>query len=43
LYDSSRLPPKLIAIEEDGHLVVNRKRLYRQIEKQTEQDHEENI
>ena len=43
LYDASRLPPKLIAIEEDGHLVVNRKRLYRQIEKQTEQDHEESV
>ncbi len=41
LYDASRLPPKLIAIEEDGHLVVKRKRLYWQIEKQTGQDHEE--
>jgi predicted ABC-type ATPase len=43
LYDASRLPPKLIAIEEDGQLVVNRKRLYRQIEKQSEQSHEESI
>jgi predicted ABC-type ATPase len=43
LYDASRLPPNLIAIEEDGQLVVNRKRLYRQIEKQTEQDHEESV
>jgi predicted ABC-type ATPase len=41
LYDASRLPPKLIAIEEDGYLVVKQKRLYRQIEKQTDQDHEE--
>ena len=41
LYDASRLPPKLIAIEEDGQLVVKRKRLYRRIEKQAEEDHEE--
>ncbi len=43
LYDASRLPPKLIAIEEDGQLVVTRKRLYRQIEKQAEEDHEESV
>lgn len=41
LYDASRLPPKLIAREEDGHLIVKQKRLYRRIEEQTEQDHEE--
>ena len=41
LFDSSRLPPKLIAIEEGGQLVVKQKRLYRRIETQTEGDHEE--
>ena len=38
---ASRLPPKLIATEGDGLLVVKRKGLYSQIEKQTEEDHEE--
>jgi predicted ABC-type ATPase len=41
LYDASRLPPKLIATESDGLLVVRRKGLYRQIEKQAEEDREE--
>ena len=41
MYDASRLPPKPIATEERGHLVVDRKRMYQQIEKQAEEDHEE--
>jgi hypothetical protein len=41
MFDASRLPPKLIAIEEGGQLVVKRKRLYRRIETQSEGDHEE--
>jgi predicted ABC-type ATPase len=36
LLDASRLPPKLIAIEEGGQLVVRQKRLYQRIERQTE-------
>ena len=35
--DASRLPPKLIATEGDGLLVVKRKGLYSQIEEQTEE------
>jgi hypothetical protein len=41
LYDASRLPPGLIASEEFGQMVVSQKRLYRRIENQTEEDHEE--
>ncbi len=38
LLDASRLPPKLIAIEEGGQLVVKQKRLYQRIERQTEEE-----
>jgi predicted ABC-type ATPase len=41
LYDASRLPPKLIASEERRHLAVKQKRLYRLIEKQENESHEE--
>ncbi len=41
LYDASRLPPKLIASEERRHLTVKQKKLYRLIEKQAEESHEE--
>jgi predicted ABC-type ATPase len=41
LYDASQLPPRLIATLEDGQLIVNRKRLYRRIEQQTDEHHEE--
>ena len=41
LYDSSRFPPRLIASERDGQMVVERERLYRQIEQQAGEDHEE--
>jgi hypothetical protein len=41
LYDSSGLPPKLIAVEGDGPLVVKQKRLYRRIEQQSAEYHEE--
>ncbi len=41
LYDASRLPPRLIASEEDGRLVVKQRRLYLRIERQTEENHEE--
>lgn len=41
LYDTSRLPPKLIAYEERGQLIVKQKRLYRRIEPQAEEIHEE--
>jgi predicted ABC-type ATPase len=41
LYDASRLPPKLVASEERRHLTVKQKRLYRRIEKQAEESHEE--
>jgi predicted ABC-type ATPase len=41
LLDGSRLPPSVIAVEEAGRLVVKRKPLYRRIEQQTEEDHEE--
>ena len=40
LLDASRLPPKLIAIEEGGQLVVKQKRLYQRIERQTEEANE---
>jgi len=40
LFDASRLPPKLIAVEEGGQLVVKQKRLYRRIEQQGEGNHE---
>jgi predicted ABC-type ATPase len=36
LLDASRLPPKLIAIEEGAHLVVKQRRLYQRIERKTE-------
>ncbi len=42
LFDASRLPPKLIAIEKDGPIVVKQRRLYRRIEKQTGINNEEN-
>jgi predicted ABC-type ATPase len=38
LLDASRLPPKLIAIEEGAHLVVKQKRLYQLIERQAEEE-----
>jgi predicted ABC-type ATPase len=38
LYDASRLPPKLIATERDGLLIVKHKRLYRRIEEDMEKD-----
>lgn len=41
LYDASRLPPKLIAKEEQQRLTIQQKRLYKRIEQQTEQGHEE--
>jgi predicted ABC-type ATPase len=41
LFDASRLPPTLIAVEERRQLDVKRKRGYRQIEKQAGEDHEE--
>jgi predicted ABC-type ATPase len=41
LYDASRLPPKLIASEENRHLTVKQKKLYRQIEQAMEEPHEE--
>jgi predicted ABC-type ATPase len=41
LYDASRLPPKLIAKEEEGRLTIKQKRLYRRIERQAEEGHEE--
>jgi predicted ABC-type ATPase len=36
LYDASRLPPRLIAIEVNGQLVVKQKRLFRRVERQSE-------
>ena len=41
LYDASRLSPKLIAAEEDKHLTVKQKKLYRRIEQALEEPHEE--
>jgi predicted ABC-type ATPase len=43
LYDASRLPPRLVAFEEQGQLTIKQKRLYRRFEQQaqTEDDHEE--
>jgi predicted ABC-type ATPase len=41
LYDASRLPPKLIASEEPGRLTIKQKRLYKRIEQQAEENHEE--
>jgi len=41
LYDASRLPPKLIAKEEQQQLMIQQKRLYKRIEQQSEQNHEE--
>jgi predicted ABC-type ATPase len=41
LFDASRLPPKLIACEEQGRTSIKRKRLYKRIERQAEQGHEE--
>lgn len=41
LYDGSRLPPKLIASEEAGRHMVKVKKLFRQIERQAEERHEE--
>jgi predicted ABC-type ATPase len=39
LLDASRLPPPLIAIEEDLQLVVKRRRLYQRIQQQSEKEH----
>ena len=41
LYDASRLPPKLVALEDRGVFLVKRKRLFRRIEQQAENVHEE--
>lgn len=41
LYNASSLPPKLIAANERDQLTVKQKRLYRRIEQQAENDHEE--
>jgi len=41
LYDASRLPPRLIASEENGRRTVKQKRLYRQIDPRSEEPHEE--
>jgi predicted ABC-type ATPase len=41
LYDASRLPPRLIASEERGRLIVKQRRLFRRIQQQAEKDHEE--
>jgi predicted ABC-type ATPase len=41
LYDASRLPPKLIAKEEQRRLTIQQKRLYRRIEQQAEHGHEQ--
>ena len=41
LYNASSLPPKLIAAKERDQLTVKQKRLYRRIEQQAENDHEE--
>jgi predicted ABC-type ATPase len=41
LYDASRLPPRLVAKKEQGRLTINQKRLYKRIEQQAEEDHEE--
>jgi predicted ABC-type ATPase len=40
LYDASRLPPRLIAKEEQRKLTIKQKRLYRRIEQQAEGGHE---
>ena len=41
LYDASRLPPKLIAKQDQGRLAIHQKRLYLRIEQQTEEGHDE--
>jgi len=41
LYDASRIPPLLIASEKEGALTLKHKRLYRQIESQSGESHEE--
>jgi predicted ABC-type ATPase len=41
LYDASRLPPKMIAKEEQGRPTIKLKRLYRRIEQQAREKHEE--
>jgi predicted ABC-type ATPase len=41
VYDASQLPPKLVACEEQGRRKVKQKRLYRQIEQQAENEHED--
>jgi len=41
LYDASSLPPKLIASERRGQLIIKQKQTFRQIEKQAANDHEE--
>jgi predicted ABC-type ATPase len=41
LYNASSLPPKLIVAKERDQLTVKQKRLYRRIEQQAENDHEE--
>jgi predicted ABC-type ATPase len=40
LYDSSRLPPSVIASEDRGRLTVKQRRLFRRIQQQAEGDHE---
>jgi len=39
-YDASHLPPALVAAKRLGRLIIKQKRLFRQIEKQTLNDHE---
>jgi predicted ABC-type ATPase len=39
LYDASRMPPKVIARQEGGRLIIKQKTLYRRIEQQAEIDH----
>lgn len=40
LYDGSRLPPRLVAIEANGRLVVKQNRLFRRIQEQAGTAHE---
>jgi hypothetical protein len=42
LYDASRLPPTLIASEEDQKLTVTQQRLFRRFEQLEKQVHDEN-
>ena len=41
LYDASRSPPRLIASEEQGALTLENRRLYRRVEAQAGESHEE--